>query len=163
MNEKIIQKLLHINQEFYQRFGEAFAETRRRIQPGVDRVLSEFVKNGDWLDLGCGSGWLAVEWLRAGRSGVYWGLDFSPELLAEAEAQIRAQDGFRPEQFHFRLADLGQEVTSSKELAEKMRAALYVITGMFSVPAAALFAYDPQRKALTLLALARAEARFKCQ
>ncbi len=48
------------------------------------------------------------------------------------------------------LADLGQEVSSSKDLAEKMKAALYVITGMFSVPAAALFVYDPQRKKLEL-------------
>ncbi len=49
------------------------------------------------------------------------------------------------------LADLGQEVTSSKDLAEKMKAALYVITGMFSVPTAALFLYNPQRKRLELL------------
>ncbi len=50
------------------------------------------------------------------------------------------------------LVDLGQEVTSSKDLAEKMKAALYVITGTFSVPAAVLFVYNPQRKSLELLA-----------
>jgi putative nucleotidyltransferase with HDIG domain len=49
------------------------------------------------------------------------------------------------------LVDLGQEVTSSKDLAEKMKAALYVITGTFSVPSAALFVYNPQRKNLELL------------
>ena len=56
MKEEIIKKLLAINQEFYQSFGEAFAETRRRIQPGVKRVLAELIHDGDWLDLGCGSG-----------------------------------------------------------------------------------------------------------
>jgi putative nucleotidyltransferase with HDIG domain len=49
------------------------------------------------------------------------------------------------------LVDLGQEVSSAKELAEKMKAALYVMTGIFSVPTAALFIYHPQRKSLDLI------------
>jgi len=49
------------------------------------------------------------------------------------------------------LADLGQEATSSKDLSAKMKAALYVITGMFSVPSAALFVYHPHRHELELL------------
>jgi len=48
------------------------------------------------------------------------------------------------------LVDLGQEATSSKDLSEKMHAALYVITGMLSVPTAALFLYHPQRKNLEM-------------
>jgi len=50
------------------------------------------------------------------------------------------------------LIDLGQEATSAKDLSEKMKAALYVITGTFSVPTAALFVYHPHRKNLELLA-----------
>jgi putative nucleotidyltransferase with HDIG domain len=50
------------------------------------------------------------------------------------------------------LIDLGQEATSAKDLSEKMKAALYVITGTFSVPTAALFVYHPQRKNFDLLA-----------
>jgi len=50
------------------------------------------------------------------------------------------------------LVDLGQEATSSKGLDEQMKAALYVITGIFSVPTAALFAYNPQQKSLELVA-----------
>jgi putative nucleotidyltransferase with HDIG domain len=49
------------------------------------------------------------------------------------------------------LIDLGQEATSSKDLSAKMKAALYVITGTFSVPVAALFIYHPHRKDLDLL------------
>jgi putative nucleotidyltransferase with HDIG domain len=50
------------------------------------------------------------------------------------------------------LVDLGQEATSSKDLSSKMKSALYVITGTFSVPTAALFVYNPQQKSLELLA-----------
>lgn len=50
------------------------------------------------------------------------------------------------------LVDLGQEVTSSKELDEKMKSALYVVTGIFSVPRAALFSYNSNKRRLELLA-----------
>jgi len=50
------------------------------------------------------------------------------------------------------LVDLGQEATSSKDLSAKMKSALYVITGTFSVPTAVLFVYHPQRRTLELLA-----------
>lgn len=49
------------------------------------------------------------------------------------------------------LVDLGQEVSSSKDLSDKMKAALYVMTGLFSVPTAALFLYQPHQKTLDLL------------
>jgi len=49
------------------------------------------------------------------------------------------------------LVDLGQEATSAKSLSAKMKSALYVITGAFSVPTAALFIYHPRRKSLDLL------------
>ena len=50
------------------------------------------------------------------------------------------------------LVDLGQEATSSKDLSAKMKSALYVITGTFSVPRAALFVYHPKHRSLELLA-----------
>lgn len=85
MNQDTCHRLISINQEFYQSFGHAFAQTRRRIQPGVRRVLEEWGHDGDWLDLGCGSGALAQAWLKAGLKGSYTGVDFSLPLLAEAE------------------------------------------------------------------------------
>lgn len=78
-------RLIEINRRFYRAFGDAFAHTRRRIQPGIRRLLQETIPtSGDWLDLGCGSGALAAEWARQGRRGSYTGLDFSPELLSNA-------------------------------------------------------------------------------
>lgn len=50
------------------------------------------------------------------------------------------------------LADLGQEATSSKDLPAKMKSALYVISGTFSVPKAALFMYHPRQRSLERLA-----------
>ena len=49
------------------------------------------------------------------------------------------------------LVDLGQEATSSKELSERLKATLYVITGMFSVPSGALYLNNAQRKQLELV------------
>lgn len=88
MKNEIAQQLFDLNGQFYQSFGKAFAETRRRIQPGVRRVLSEWVSDGAWLDLGCGSGALSVEWAKQGLSGSYLGVDFSHELLDEAQKSI---------------------------------------------------------------------------
>jgi SAM-dependent methyltransferase len=88
-------RLLDLNREFYQNFAGAFASTRRRIQPGVRRVLSGLDLEGSWLDLGCGSGALAREWSaefrrRDCREGSYLGLDFSAGLLAEAQEGLPA-------------------------------------------------------------------------
>jgi SAM-dependent methyltransferase len=81
-------KLLSINKQFYQTFGAAFAYTRRRLQQGVWLVLDEIPKDGRWLDLGCGNGELAAEWMRQRRKGSYTGMDFSPVLLEEAARTV---------------------------------------------------------------------------
>ena len=92
MREDIIQHLLDINKEFYQSFGQAFAETRRRIQPGVARAVENWIHDGHWLDLGCGSGALSQVLIKRGFQGSYTGIDFSSPLLEEAEKSL-AQSG----------------------------------------------------------------------
>jgi tRNA (uracil-5-)-methyltransferase TRM9 len=89
MRAETIQKLLELNHQFYRDFATAFAATRRRIQPGVRRILAMLSPGGNWLDLGCGSGMLAMEWIRSGHSGSYTGLDFSAQLLQEAQNNLR--------------------------------------------------------------------------
>lgn len=104
-------RLLDINREFYQNFAGAFASTRRRIQPGVRRVLNEINLQGDWLDIGCGSGALALEWLEHFKKnncskGSYLGLDFSSGLLKEAENNLpRLPEGLS---IAFQPADLSR-------------------------------------------------------
>jgi SAM-dependent methyltransferase len=86
MEKSTIQALIDLNDRFYTDFGPSFASTRKRIQPGVMRILDDWVRPGNWLDLGCGSGALGGVWLERGIHGLYEGLDFSPVFIAEALA-----------------------------------------------------------------------------
>lgn len=81
MREEIIDRLLRLNQEFYQTFARSFAETRQRVQPGVKRAIQELPPPAAVLDLGCGNGSLARELARLEHHGPYIGLDSSAELI----------------------------------------------------------------------------------
>jgi len=106
MDEATAQHLIELNRKFYQDFGPAFAETRRRVQNGVKQSLNHLTdRPGErWADLGCGSGAFAVEWLRAGRKSSYIGVDFSPALLEEARTAVSGVSG--SERVKFLSADL---------------------------------------------------------
>ncbi len=90
MDSAVTARLLKLNHDFYDQFGDSFSATRQRIQPGVRRVLE--LLNGDEaiLDLGCGNGELARVLARRNQRGSYLGLDFSLPLLKNAESQPRA-------------------------------------------------------------------------
>ncbi|HEX7555128.1 MAG TPA: class I SAM-dependent methyltransferase [Leptolinea sp.] len=92
MDETIVHVLLEINRRFYQDYAEPFAATRRRIQDGVRTVVNN-LPDGNYLDLGCGSGTLAGYWTRPRmngkhRQGLYLGVDFSAGLLTEARRSL---------------------------------------------------------------------------
>lgn len=87
MDSGIAQRLIVLNRHFYERFGTDFSATRRRLQPGVTRVLNALLGDEYILDLGCGNGELARAFTQRGHRGLYLGLDFSPPLLREAEQQ----------------------------------------------------------------------------
>lgn len=107
MKPEISRQLLEINRRFYSEFGEAFSATRQRIQPGVRRILDSIppAPPSDWLDLGCGSGALGVQWAASGHTGSYTGVDFSEVLLNDARTVTKglASDSLRIE---YRYADL---------------------------------------------------------
>lgn len=88
MDEATISFLLDLNHQFYNNFGKSFAATRRRVQPGVRQILARLPSTDTWLDLGCGSGTLAVEWALKNRHGHYLGIDSSPTLLEEARQAV---------------------------------------------------------------------------
>ncbi len=98
MDANTAVRLLDLNRQFYQTFGREFAATRRRLQPGVGRILETLRGDENILDLGCGNGELARSLARRGHRGEYTGLDFSRPLL----------EGIRglPGNFKFMEADL---------------------------------------------------------
>lgn len=108
MQPETITYLLELNRQFYQTFAGSFAATRRRLQPGVLKVLQRIPLNGRWLDLGCGSGTLAAEWAQQGRTGMYCGVDFSTALLEEARQALQAAAPQPVDlEVRFAVADLG--------------------------------------------------------
>lgn len=86
VKQAIAQRLIALNQKFYSDFGRQFSETRRRIQPGVLRILDRLDGNEHILDLGCGNGELVRVLARRDHHGAYLGLDFSLPLLTEAQS-----------------------------------------------------------------------------
>ena len=107
MDSATAARLIEINRHFYDRFGDSFSATRRRIQPGVRRVLQTL--NGDEaiLDLGCGNGEFARELAKRGHRGPYLGVDFSLPLLRDAEVQ--------PEGFSARFMEVNLTALSASQ------------------------------------------------
>ena len=125
-------RLIEINKDFYTRFGDSFSATRRRIQPGVRRVLGKLKGDENILDLGCGNGELARELARRGHRGTYLGVDFSLPLLRDAESQL---EGFSA---HFMEVDLTQLSAFSDQL--------FVAGGWSVITAFAVLHHIPSRE-----------------
>jgi len=107
MKAETLEQVNLINQEFYQKFADSFAQTRRTIQPGVSSILENIPKKGNWLDIGCGNGNLAYTWAQKGYTGLYYGIDFSFDLIAKAKNNaVQIKKG---QKIVFQQADLNQE------------------------------------------------------
>jgi len=89
MRDEIITRLLQVNSEFYQTFADHFSRTRERLQPGVLQALKNIPSEAWILDLGCGNGELALEWLSRDPAGRYVGVDSSPLLLEIAREKVQ--------------------------------------------------------------------------
>ena len=86
MNSLTAQRLLAINHEFYNRFGDQFSATRQRLQPGVKKILDSIQEDVSVLDLGCGNGHFLREISKRGHKQPLLGVDFSLPLLRNAES-----------------------------------------------------------------------------
>jgi 2-polyprenyl-3-methyl-5-hydroxy-6-metoxy-1,4-benzoquinol methylase len=75
MDETLVNRLLQLNRDFYERFAEAFSDTRGPQQEGLKRLLAYLPKQGTLLDVGCGNGRLAHVLDQAGLQVDYLGLD----------------------------------------------------------------------------------------
>ena len=87
VNAATAERLLNLNRQFYDEHGRDFSQTRERLQPGVQRLVNTLHGDESILDLGCGNGELARTLSRVGHRGDYLGLDFSPQLLKEAQRE----------------------------------------------------------------------------
>jgi tRNA (uracil-5-)-methyltransferase TRM9 len=99
MDSVTAERLLALNLEFYDNFGQSFSATRQKLQPGVKKILDSIGDDESILDLGCGNGNFLREISRRGHKATLLGVDFSLPLLREA--------GSMPE-VSFLEADLGQ-------------------------------------------------------
>jgi tRNA (uracil-5-)-methyltransferase TRM9 len=86
MNSTTANRLIEINREFYDRFGDQFSATRQRLQPGVKKMLDSIRDDESVLDLGCGNGNFLRELSRRGHRSPLRGADFSLPLLRAAES-----------------------------------------------------------------------------
>jgi tRNA (uracil-5-)-methyltransferase TRM9 len=108
MNSFTAERLLAINREFYNCFGDRFSATRQRLQPGVKKILETIQEDVSVLDLGCGNGNFLRELVRRGHKALLLGADFSLPLLRDAEPTPGAS---------FSKVDLSQLSANSEQLS----------------------------------------------
>lgn len=108
MNSTTAERLLQINREFYDRFGDSFSATRQRLQPGVTKILESIKEDDSVLDLGCGNGNFLRELHRRGHTAPLLGVDFSLPLLRQAESTPGVE---------FRVVELDQLAVISDQLS----------------------------------------------
>lgn len=109
MNPSTVQHLIELNRQFYQTFARSFSQTRQRLQPGVRRLMPCLLSGRAILDLGCGNGELILELLEQGYQGMYWGLDFSQELIEIATHRLQEKGYLPSPRIFFTQADLSDE------------------------------------------------------
>jgi tRNA (uracil-5-)-methyltransferase TRM9 len=110
VNFTTIDRLLNVNKSFYQTFAEQFSATRRRLQPGVQRILEKIDPEAHILDLGCGNGELARNLSCSGHCGLYVGIDLSSKLLEQASEKISRMANCPTHFIQADLSDPGWEI-----------------------------------------------------
>jgi len=107
MNSTNAERLIELNREFYDRFGDSFSATRQRLQPGVKKILETIQEDDSVLDLGCGNGHFLHELLGCNHRSPLLGVDFSLPLLRNAESTLGVE---------FREVDLVKLSAASDQL-----------------------------------------------
>ena len=127
MNPESFERLRALNYEFYQTFAERFADKRTRLQPGVIQALEQYPPPGPALDLGCGHGALAEQFVSVGHPHTYLGVDLSEGMISLASSAVSNP------RVHFLRADVTQRA---------WREALQTIPKGFQPPYATVYAFS---------------------
>jgi len=96
-------KLLALNNVFYDQFASSFSATRHQVQPGVRKLIDDMVDAHTILDVGCGNGTLARALVEKSFQGTYLGVDMSQDLISEAKKLLGTPS---QDQFQFFTTDL---------------------------------------------------------
>lgn len=93
MKDRVRQRILALNREFYAQVAPFFAETRAQPWPGF-ALAAQFLRQRSAsplriLDAGCGNGRLFTFLARAELLAHYAGVDANADLLARTQARIR--------------------------------------------------------------------------
>jgi len=126
MHPETREKLLAINRQFYERSASSFSLTRKKLQPGVKRLLAEVPPRTDILDLGCGNGNFALALAKTAYAGRYLGIDASEALITDARAALADVPSLAS--FQFFQADL-----TENEWAAELTGRVYPLITCFAV------------------------------
>jgi SAM-dependent methyltransferase len=129
----VAQRLLALNDQFYQRLAAPFSASRGRLQPGVIKVLEELPAEANVLDLGCGNGGVARQLAQRGQRGRYVGVDISAELLEDARRGVEQfnVDGLG---FKFVMADLAEPFNQQSEIGNQQFAFAFAFAVLHHIP-----------------------------
>ncbi len=106
MKNEVQNRLLQINQQFYNCYASSFSSTRNQVQPGVGRFVDHMDRTASILDVGCGNGTLARSLAARELAGRYLGLDMSESLLEDA---AKGLEGSETGAYQFQQADLADQ------------------------------------------------------
>jgi len=90
MDAQVVDKLLALNQAFYNEFAAAFSDSRSPSEPGFDRLVRRLRPGDRVLDLGCGQARLAR---LLPTSCTYTGVDYAEAMLAIGATSHEGPDG----------------------------------------------------------------------
>ena len=135
MDPAIAQRLVALNNQFYQRLAAPFSASRSSLQPGVMKVLEDVPAEAHVLDLGCGNGGVARQLAQRVYRGRYVGVDFSAELLEVARASVGAPHA-APLHFdvQFIQADLTSQFNQHSAIRDRHFDLVFAIAVLHHIP-----------------------------
>jgi SAM-dependent methyltransferase len=83
LEQATVERLRELNRTFYREVAGDFSRSRRRLQPGMERVLDGLVSPRRVLDLGCGDGRFGVALRRRHPGAEYLGVEECAPLMSQ--------------------------------------------------------------------------------